>query len=154
MAGRASAFAALGLAPGADAAAVEQAYTRLIKQHHPDREGGDSSRTAEINQAYRALRSGSAQANTLEFHTRSGRRGVLCLAGLLPCSSPAPPLADLSWEPGQACRSAPLCGQLQRTLRRPKRRPTPSTVPWAPSTAGFAMPFAFTEARTKWRLRS
>ena len=46
MAGRASAFVALGLPPGADAAAIEQAYKRLIKQHHPDREGGDSSRAA------------------------------------------------------------------------------------------------------------
>ena len=56
MAGRASAFAALGLPPGADAAAIEQAYKRLIKQHHPDREGGDSTRAAEINRAYRELR--------------------------------------------------------------------------------------------------
>ena len=60
MAGRASAFAALGLQPGADAAAIEQAYKRLIKQHHPDREGGDSSRAAEINRAYRELRGGRA----------------------------------------------------------------------------------------------
>ena len=43
MAGRVSAFAVLGLEPGADAAAIEQAYKRLIKQHHPDREGGDVS---------------------------------------------------------------------------------------------------------------
>lgn len=52
----ASAYAALGLKPGADSAAIEQAYKRLIKQHHPDREGGDSSRAAELNRAYRELR--------------------------------------------------------------------------------------------------
>lgn len=58
MAGRASAFAILGLAPGADAAAVEEAYKRLIKRHHPDREGGDGVRAAEIIRAYRELRGG------------------------------------------------------------------------------------------------
>jgi hypothetical protein len=52
----ASAYAALGLEPGADRAAVEQAYRRLIKLHHPDRSGGDASRAAEINRAYFELR--------------------------------------------------------------------------------------------------
>src|SRR6476646_6043339 len=56
MAGDASAYAVLGLEPGADSAAVERAYKRLIKQHHPDREGGDGTRAAEINRAYRELR--------------------------------------------------------------------------------------------------
>lgn len=52
----ASAYATLGLEPGADAAAIEQAYKRLIKQFHPDRAGGDAARAAEINRAYRELR--------------------------------------------------------------------------------------------------
>lgn len=56
MAGDGSAYAALGLEPGADTAAIEQAYRRLIKQHHPDREGGDGAKAAEINRAYRELR--------------------------------------------------------------------------------------------------
>jgi len=56
MAGDTSAFAALGLEPGADAAAIEQAYRRLIKQHHPDREGGDAGRASEINRAYHELK--------------------------------------------------------------------------------------------------
>ncbi len=51
-----SAYAALGLEPGADRAAVEQAYRRLIKLHHPDRSGGDAARAAEINRAYFELR--------------------------------------------------------------------------------------------------
>ncbi len=68
MAGRVSAFATLGLAPGADAAAVERAYKRLIKLHHPDREGGDGSRAAEINRAYRELRGAAAAGHPLEFH--------------------------------------------------------------------------------------
>ena len=58
MAGHASAYAALGLKPGADAAAIERAYKKLIKQYHPDREGGDAQRAAEINRAYRDLRRG------------------------------------------------------------------------------------------------
>ena len=52
----ASAYEALGLKPGADGAAVEQAYKKLIKKYHPDRKGGDAARAAEINQAYFVLR--------------------------------------------------------------------------------------------------
>jgi len=68
MAGRASALAILGLEPGADAAAIERAYKSLIKQHHPDRAGGDSSRAAEITRAYRELRGGKAATDPLEFN--------------------------------------------------------------------------------------
>ena len=53
---------------GADAAAVDEAYRRLIKQHHPDREGGDSTRAAEINRAYRELRGGKAATDPLQFN--------------------------------------------------------------------------------------
>lgn len=56
MAVDASVYAVLGLKPGADPAAIDRAYKRLIKQYHPDREGGDASRAAEINRAYRELR--------------------------------------------------------------------------------------------------
>jgi hypothetical protein len=78
MAGRVSALAVLGLEPGADSAAIEQAYKRLIKQHHPDREGGDGTRAAEIIHAYRALRGGKALIDPLQFNehfaTRRKRR--------------------------------------------------------------------------------
>ena len=56
MVGDPSDFAALGLEPGADRDAVERAYRRLIKDHHPDREGGDAARASEITRAYRELR--------------------------------------------------------------------------------------------------
>jgi len=56
MRGEASPYSILGVDPGADPADVERAYKRLIKQHHPDREGGDARRAAEINRAYRELR--------------------------------------------------------------------------------------------------
>src|SRR4051794_2773234 len=81
MADDASAFAALGLEPGADAAAIEQAYKRLIKQHHPDREGGDARRAAELNRAYRELRAERGLKDPLELNERwsedrvSGGRG-------------------------------------------------------------------------------
>jgi DnaJ-like protein len=68
MAGRVSALAVLGLEPGADASAIEQAYKKLIKQHHPDREGGNSTRAAEINRAYRELRGGKAADDPLQFN--------------------------------------------------------------------------------------
>ncbi len=76
MAGRVSALAVLGLEPGADAAAIEHAYKRLIKQHHPDREGGDSTRAAEINRAYHELRGGKAANDPLQFNDdlAGGRR--------------------------------------------------------------------------------
>ena len=65
MLGEASAYAALGLEPGADIAAVERAYKKLIKQYHPDREGGDATRAAEINRAYRELRTAREEDNEL-----------------------------------------------------------------------------------------
>ena len=95
MAGRASAFAVLGLAPGADAAAIEQAYKRLIKQHHPDRKGGDGSRAAEINRAYRELRGGKAPSDPLQFNEDFGAAR----------KRPRWPVAALS----QARRSAGSC---------------------------------------------
>jgi DnaJ domain len=67
MGGDPSAYAALGLEPDADSAAVERAYKKLIKEHHPDRKGGDVERAAEINRAYRELR-GPREKDALEFH--------------------------------------------------------------------------------------
>ena len=75
MSADASAYAALGLEPGADREAVERAYKRLIKQHHPDREGGNSARAAEINRAYRELRRPAArEALELDRGEAFGRR--------------------------------------------------------------------------------
>jgi len=56
MIGRQSAYAELGLKPGADRAQIDEAYRRLIKLHHPDRPGGNGERAAQINRAYRELR--------------------------------------------------------------------------------------------------
>ena len=109
MAGRASALAVLGLDPGADAAAIEKAYKRLIKQHHPDREGGDSKRAAEITRAYRELRGGKATTDPLQFNEERavGRRqvhwplaalaGGAVLGALLLVTGPSVPHAASFW---------------------------------------------------------
>lgn len=80
MTGEGSAFAALGLEPDADPAEIERAYRRLIKQHHPDRVGGDAERAAEINRAYAELRSLEGLRDPLELHEdetlRSSNLGI------------------------------------------------------------------------------
>ena len=102
-----SAYAALGLGPDADPAAIEQAYKRLIKEHHPDREGGDARRAAEINRAYRELRVGRNLKDPLELNEEwaggpSSRRewpafalmAAAGIAGLLLVIGPLGPAAD------------------------------------------------------------
>ena len=97
MRGDASAYAALGLEPDADLADIERAYKRLIKRFHPDRDGGDAVRAAEITRAYRELRGRSEQ--TLEFHEEepsSDERGwvraalilIVGIGGLLLATGP------------------------------------------------------------------
>src|SRR3954447_2887118 len=68
MAEDATACVSLWLEPEADSAAIEQAYKRLIKEHHPDREGGDASRAAELNRAYRELRAARDLKDPLELN--------------------------------------------------------------------------------------
>ena len=112
MAGDGSAYAALGLDPSAESDEIEQAYRRLIKLHHPDREGGDSGRAAEINRAYRELRGTRSLKRPIEFHeslpeARSSGRVWVVLAlllaivtlGLLISQTPLAPLAQLARAP-------------------------------------------------------
>jgi curved DNA-binding protein CbpA len=51
---------------GASQAVVLEAYRRLSKQHHPDREGGSPERFVEIQHAYETLRARSAPDASLE----------------------------------------------------------------------------------------
>lgn len=77
MGGDESAFESLGIESGADATTIERAYKRLIKEHHPDRKGGNSTRAAQINRAYRELRqprSPAKDALELNDHPSEQRR--------------------------------------------------------------------------------
>jgi len=125
MADDASAYAALGLEPDADSAAIERAYKRLIKEHHPDREGGDAGRAAELNRAYRELRSLRDLKEPLEFNEEwlegrvAGGRSWIAFAMLAVGSAaalllmgPLGPSADVLRSPalrfvGGAARMAP-----------------------------------------------
>jgi hypothetical protein len=52
-------YAVLGLRPGAGAADIRDAYRRLVKQHHPDRNPGDAAALAtfqRLTESYAALR--------------------------------------------------------------------------------------------------
>ncbi len=69
-----SAYATLGVWPGASRAEVDEAYRRLIKVHHPDRMGGDAGRAAEINRAYALIRSRNAVIRYERPHTRANER--------------------------------------------------------------------------------
>jgi hypothetical protein len=67
MVDEAGAYAALELPLGAGWDEVERAYKRLIRAHHPDRNDGNSSRAAEITQAYRELRRARERKDDLEL---------------------------------------------------------------------------------------
>ncbi len=75
MGGDVSAYAALGLEPGADRASVERAYRALIKHYHPDRAGGDAARAAEITRAYRELCEARSASEGIIFHDDADRGG-------------------------------------------------------------------------------
>jgi hypothetical protein len=115
----ASAYSVLGLERGADAASIDRAYKRLIKEHHPDREGGDAKRAAEINRAYRELRSVKSAPDALEFNRdedddadRRVRGAVLILvaAGLLTILLLAGPMRGigLTWPASASLSASPV----------------------------------------------
>src|SRR4051794_25884635 len=57
-------YQVLGVAPGASSEELHDAYRRLVKLHHPDRNGGSAESTPrfqEIQAAYEAVRSGKAR---------------------------------------------------------------------------------------------
>src|SRR3954447_930261 len=56
----------LGVPYGAPPAVVLEAYRRLSKLHHPDREGGSEERFVEIQQAYETLRARPEPPESLE----------------------------------------------------------------------------------------
>jgi hypothetical protein len=133
VAGDASPYSALGLEPGAEPAAVERAYKSLIKRYHPDREGGDPHRAAEINRAYRELRAGFVPMDTLiladddldaprgNAWVRAAMGLIVAIAALLAITGPVaayirallPPSAQPLLPPGQA---APVLDSMDQSL--------------------------------------
>lgn len=69
-------LAILGLEPGADRRAIDDAFKTLMKAHHPDRAGGDGARAAEIIRAYRSLRPGAMGTSVVEFWERPAQHGA------------------------------------------------------------------------------
>jgi DnaJ domain len=57
-------YKVLGVTPGATSEELHDAYRRLVKLHHPDRNGGSAESTRrfqEIQAAYEAVRSGAVR---------------------------------------------------------------------------------------------
>jgi curved DNA-binding protein CbpA len=74
-------YSVLGVKPGVSGEELHDAYRRLVKLHHPDRNGGSEESTRrfqEIQQAYESIRSGKARPS----------------AGAPPRPRPAPPRDD------------------------------------------------------------
>ena len=59
-------YRVLGVPHGASQAVVLEAYRRLSKLHHPDREGGSEERFMEIQRAYEILRARPEPEGSLE----------------------------------------------------------------------------------------
>lgn len=75
MRGQRSPYTVLGLRPGADRLAVDEAYRHLMKRHHPDLPSGDADQAAEINRAYALLKGKLAPApRSLLLLDRTGAR--------------------------------------------------------------------------------
>ena len=59
-------YRVLGVPYGASNAVVLEAYRRLSKKHHPDREGGSAERFVEVKAAYETLRARPLPDGSLE----------------------------------------------------------------------------------------
>ena len=135
MAADASAYAVLGLDPGADDAEIEQAYKRLIKQYHPDRSGGDAARAAEITGAYRELRGverphDPLELNEDEFGPRRVGRVWLLIVLLLAASALFLVLAQGPLAPAVQDYAWPVTVRPVQTVPgRPAARPDPMERP-------------------------
>lgn len=70
----ASPFAVLGLDPGADEEAIEQAYRRRVKEAHPDH-GGSVAEFVEVREAYAQLRAGQPAMEAASDSARHAATG-------------------------------------------------------------------------------
>ncbi len=65
-------YATLGVAKGADAAAIKKAYRKLARTHHPDSNGGNDARFKEIGEAYSVLSDPEQRKQYDTIRTMSG----------------------------------------------------------------------------------
>ena len=65
-------YATLGVAKGADAAAIKKAYRKLARTHHPDSNGGQDARFKEIGEAYSVLSDPEQRKQYDTIRTMSG----------------------------------------------------------------------------------
>ena len=131
MGGVRSDLAVLGLEPGADRRAIDNAFKTLMKQHHPDRPGGDGARAAEIIRAYRALRPGAMIAREVQFRDRPRLRAAKWRwwALALVAAVTAIILASLA-DPTPRSGPARLGADVARELGfRPPKEPSPIEQP-------------------------
>lgn len=67
-----SLYEVMGVAPDADAAALKAAHRRLVKEHHPDKHGGDDTAFKAVQQAYDVLKDEQKRAH----YDRTGETDV------------------------------------------------------------------------------
>lgn len=65
-------YEVLGVARGADQAAIKQAFKKAALKHHPDREGGDETKFKEINEAYEVLSDDKKKSSYDQFGHAAG----------------------------------------------------------------------------------
>lgn len=133
---RRAARAVLGLAPGADVAAVRAAYRRLARDLHPDR-GGDPDAFDRVTRAYRVLADGDEAAPAI-VPGRPSRAAAPSRP-----DRPADGLAPL--DPDELATASAATARLDATLlARWLATPTSSVQPLRPFSATSRAPSART----------
>lgn len=111
----------LGVPHGASPAVVLEAFRRLSKVHHPDREGGSAERFVEIRQAYEALRARPAPDPAVDERLATIERELRDGARRKPARADAQPAPDRA-----GARRTPARMDAQSDVSRAGARRTPA----------------------------
>lgn len=136
----ASTYAILGLQPGADRAAIDKAYKRLIKLHHPDRSGGDATRAAEINRAYFELRGKRAADEPRQPAASDIGEAIYARRAARARSAPSPHRRRRVWPLIAAAVAIALFLERERVGDALLDAQEQVTGGWRPSVSGAAAP--------------